>query len=94
MVRPRVRTAQPTEQEIEAFGNMAEQPPQTRQAPPSEAVRKHKEPKITGYNFRMTASQQKLLSHAAETEDISQQKLLERIVWPALAERYGETTSK
>ncbi|WP_274611074.1 MULTISPECIES: hypothetical protein [Mycobacteriales] len=42
----------------------------------------------------MTATQQKLLSQAAEAEDISQQKLLERIVWPTLTARYGETTTK
>ncbi|GAA1078627.1 hypothetical protein GCM10009648_14660 [Tsukamurella spumae] len=94
MVRSRARTAPPTEAEIEAFGNMAEQPPQAPQAPPSEAPRRHKEPKVTGYNFRMTATQQKLLSQAAEAEDISQQKLLERIVWPTLTARYGETTTK
>ena len=42
------------------------------------------------HHLRMTASQQQLLSQAAEVEDISQQKLLESIIWPALTERYGE----
>lgn len=90
MVKPRPRPTQATVQEIEAFGNMAEQPRETAATSPARVVRKHKEPKVTGYNFRMTASQQQLLSQAADVEDISQQKLLESIIWPALTERYGE----
>ena len=69
---------------------MAEQSRESAATPPVRVVRKHREPKVNGCNFRMTASQQKLLSQAAEVEDISQQKLLESIIWPALTERYGE----
>ena len=90
MVKPRPRPTQATEQEIEAFGNMAEQSRESAATPPVRVVRRHREPKVNGCNFRMTASQQKLLSQAAEVEDISQQKLLESIIWPALTERYGE----
>ena len=69
---------------------MAEQSRESAATPPVRVVRKHREPKVNGCNFRMTASQQQLLSQAAEVEDISQQKLLESIIWPALTERYGE----
>lgn len=93
MVKPRSRTVQPTEQEIEAFGNMAEQPRQPADASSIPILatepRRRKEPKVTGYNFRMSASEKKLLSYASEVEDISEQKILERLVWPALKERYG-----
>lgn len=94
MVRPRSRTVQPTEQEIEAFGNMAEQPRRPLDASSrlaaSAAPRKRKEPKVTGYNFRMTAAEKELLSHASEVEELSEQKILERLVWPVLWERYPE----
>jgi len=94
MVKPRSRTTQPTEQEIEAFGNMAEQPrrPLATVQPesPTGRPKKRKEPKVTGYNFRMSASEKKLLSHASGVEDLSEQKILERLVWPVLWERYPE----
>lgn len=94
MVKPRARTVQPTEQEIEAFGNMAEQPrrplDELPQLAPVGSFKKRKEPKVTGYNFRMSASEKKLLSHASDAEDLSEQKILERLVWPVLWERYPE----
>lgn len=100
MPKPRARTAPPTAEEIEAFGNQAEQPktqPAAPSGPQSEQVstpiarpRKVKEPKTTGYTLRMTAAEKALLTHAAESEDISEQKVLERLVWPVLRERYGD----
>lgn len=94
MVKPRSRTTQPTEQEIEAFGNMAEQPRGPVDTSPSPAPaappKKRKDPKVTGYNFRMTAVEKQLLTRAALEEDISEQKILERLVWPALRERYAD----
>jgi len=94
MVKPRSRTTQPTEQEIEAFGNMAEQPRRPLDAPMPQTLtsvpKKRKEPKVTGYNFRMSASEKQLLSHASGIEDLSEQKILERLVWPVLWARYPE----
>ncbi|WP_454812852.1 hypothetical protein [Paenarthrobacter nitroguajacolicus] len=73
---------------------MAEQPrrPLDELPPlaPAGASKKRKEPKVTGYNFRMTASEKTLLSHASDVEDLSEQKILERLVWPVLWERYPE----
>ena len=96
MVRPRSRVA-PTAEEIEAFGNMAEQPRRTIEASVPEASivtsKKRKEPKVSGYNFRMTAAEKRLLTHAAEMEDISEQKVLERLVWPVLNDRYPDLKS-
>lgn len=86
MVKPRSRSAAPTEEEIEAFGNQAEQPAQSLGV----GRVKVKEPKVTGINLRMTVTQQRLLQKAAEAEDISQQKILEHLIWPALQARYGE----
>lgn len=51
--------------------------------------RRNKEPKTGGINFRASSSQLDLLRQAALEEDISQQKVLERLVWPILEERYG-----
>lgn len=88
MVKPRARTTPPTEAEIEAFGNQAEQP--RRAAAQAAPARRIKEPKSAGYTFRMTERQKRLLTLAADAEDISEQKLLERLVWPALVEKHGE----
>lgn len=84
MVKPRARSSAPSEAEIEQFGNQAEAQPLSR----SRTRNAHKEPKIAGINFRMTASQQRLLQKAADVEDISQQKILEQIVWPLLMDKY------
>lgn len=88
MVKTRSRTAAVTEEEIERFGNQAEQP--AGQVAADRPLRKLREPKVTGINFRMTARQQRLLQRAADAEDVSQQKILERTVWPSLMEKYGE----
>ena len=85
MVKPRTRTVAPTEAEIEAFGNQAEQRTKT----PAISARKTKAPYVTGVNFRMTENQKELLQLASEKEDISQQKVLEKLVWPILAEKYN-----
>lgn len=78
MVKPRIRSSEPSNEEIERFGNQAEQgAPSARPSPA-------KEPKTVGINFRMTKTQQELLRRAAEAEDVSQQKILDRIVWPQL----------
>lgn len=84
MVKPRTRSTAPTEAEIEAFGNQAEQ----RTAAPANSSKKTKAPYVTGVNFRMTESQKVLLQLASEQEDISQQKVLEKLVWPILLEKY------
>jgi hypothetical protein len=90
MVKPRSRSVAPTEEEIERFGNQAEQP--SRAVMNDVTHPRHKEPKVTGINLRMTATQQKLLQRAAAHEDISQQKVLERLIWPVLAEKYPPTS--
>ncbi|WP_265733337.1 hypothetical protein [Paenarthrobacter ureafaciens] len=38
----------------------------------------------------MTAVEKQLLTRVALEEDISEQKILERLVWPALRERYAD----
>lgn len=86
MVKPRQRSMPPTAQEIENFGNQAEQPPNSA-LPVLQAT---KEPKVSGINLRMTRTQHGLLQRAALDQDISQQKVLERLIWPVLNERYGE----
>jgi hypothetical protein len=48
--------------------------------------------KNTGTQFRFSASQKQLLRVAALDQEMSMQKILERLVWPALEERYGVTT--
>lgn len=93
MVKPRVRQSPATDRQIEEFANRAEQPPmlvpiQAKPDLPAWKIR-NKEKKATGLNFRTSESQMALLRAAAEIEDISQQKVLERIVWPILEERYG-----
>ena len=50
------------------------------------------EPKNRGTQFRCSASQLQLLQVASLDQEMSIQKVLERIVWPALEERYGVTT--
>lgn len=85
MVKPRTRTTAPTEAEIEAFGNQAEQ--QTTH--PVSVPKKTKERYVTGINFRMTETQKNLLQRASEEEDISQQKVLEKIVWSILSKKYN-----
>lgn len=56
--------------------------------------RRNREPKSGGINFRASASQLDLLRTAALVEEISQQKILERLVWPILEEKYGASLSE
>ncbi|WP_432246254.1 hypothetical protein ACRB8A_19930 (plasmid) [Arthrobacter sp. G.S.26] len=84
MVKPRVRSSEPSNEEIERFGNQAEQ------GAPAAGPARLKEPKVVGINFRMTKTQQELLRKAAEAEDVSQQKILDRIVWPQLQAKYQD----
>lgn len=82
------------EREIEAFAERAELPKPERQAsmpdtPVTDWRSRNKEPKTTGLNFRLSKSQSALLQRAAAEEDISQQKVLERIIWPLLEDKYG-----
>jgi hypothetical protein len=91
--RPRQSPAA-DEREIEAFAERAELPRPERQDSPSAVAAvdwrsRNKEPKTTGLNFRLSKSQSALLQEAAADQDISQQKVLERIVWPLLEEKYG-----
>lgn len=97
MVKPRARQSPATDRQIEEFANRAEQNPAALPLPvksdlPAWKLR-NKEKKTTGLNFRASDSQMALLRAAAEHEEISQQKLLERIVWPILEERYGSGAS-
>lgn len=88
MVKMRSRS---TEQEIEAFAERAERPaPASRQGKHLPAWKlRNKEPKTGGINFRASQSQLDLIRRAAADQEISQQKILERIVWPALEAAYG-----
>lgn len=79
-----------SERAIEEFAARAEQPASPDAGGAEGIVRKPaREPKISGINFRMTERQMALLREASVQEDVSQQKVLERIVWPILEERYG-----
>lgn len=89
------------EERIKAFANQAEQGPQPAEVkPPDEAFieglppwkRRNLEPKHTGTQFRLSESQKLLLRVAALDQETSIQKILERLVWPAIEERYGVTT--
>lgn len=54
---------------------------------------RNREPKVGGINFRASSSQLDLLRTAALVEEVSQQKVLERLVWPILEEKYGSGAS-
>lgn len=101
MVKVRQRSTPQQEQAAEEFAARAEQPdPSEREidsAQQSKAgqdvpawKRRNREPKTSGANIRVSKSQLELLRRAAETEEISQQKLIESILWPVLEERYGD----
>jgi len=51
--------------------------------------RRNREPKTSGINLRASPSQLDLLRSESLVEEISQQKVLERILWPILEEKYG-----
>lgn len=50
---------------------------------------RNREPKTRGIMLRCSESQHQLLKIASLDDEMSQQKVLERIVWPVLEERYG-----
>jgi hypothetical protein len=52
--------------------------------------RRNKEPKHVQIMLRASESQRELLQTASEHQEISQQKILEALVWPVLEEQYGE----
>ena len=101
MVKVRQRSTPQQEQAAEEFAAKAEQPDSSargvhpaQQSRASQDLpawkRRNKEPKTSGANIRISKSQLELLRRAAEAEDISQQKLIENILWPVLEERYGD----
>ena len=94
----RQRSTPEQEQAAEEFAAKAEQPdPPVRSGQQSEVrqdlpawKRRNKEPKTSGANIRVSKSQLELLRKAAEIEEVSQQRLIENILWPVLEERYGD----
>lgn len=95
MAVKRTRTRQ---QVVEDFGNQAEKEPAVRLVPVKSLTgipawkRRNKEPKHVQIMLRASESQRELLQAAAEHQEISQQKILEALVWPILEEKYGMTT--
>lgn len=85
------------EDAIKAFGDRAEQPPArtagltVRNAVEGEPAwkQRNREPKHSGVMIRVSESQLELLRMASKAEELSQQKVVERILWPVLEERYG-----
>jgi hypothetical protein len=101
MVKVRQRSTPQQERAAEEFAAKAEQPDpsmsetrSSRRPQPGQDLpawkRRNKEPKTSGANIRVSKSQLELLRRAAEFEEISQQKLIENILWPVLEERYGD----
>lgn len=95
-----VKRARTRQQVIEDFGNQAEKEPAARPVMVKSLTgipawkRRNREPKNIQIMLRASESQRALLQAAAEHQELSQQKILENIVWPVLEERYGnsETT--
>lgn len=102
MVTKRTREASPDADAIAAFGEQFEKhPPKPAEVkPPVEAFieglppwkQRNLEPKRIGTQFRCSESQIALLRVASLDQEMSIQKILERLVWPAIEERYGVTT--
>jgi hypothetical protein len=101
VVKVRQRSTPQQERAAEEFAARAEQsdPPGREATPARQSAagqdlpawkRRNKEPKTSGANIRVSKSQLELLRRAAEAEEISQQKLIENILWPVLEERYGD----
>lgn len=92
-----VRRPRTIKQVVEDFGNQAEKEPAARPAPVKSLTRfpawkiRNKEPKHVQIMLRASESQRELLQAAAEHQEISQQKILENLVWPILEEQYGIT---
>jgi hypothetical protein len=83
------------QQAAQEWASRAEQPekPATpaRRKPPEPAWKtRNREPKFHGVNIRVSKSQLELLKSVADWEEISQQKLVESILWPVLEEKYEE----
>lgn len=90
-----------TKRKAEDFVEAGEQPaPPAEVKPPVEAFieglppwkQRNLEKKVIGTQFRCSASQIQLLRVASLDQELSIQKILERLVWPAIEERYGVTT--
>jgi hypothetical protein len=97
MAVKRQRTKQ---QVIEDFGNQAEKEPAARPAPIKSLTvipawkRRNREPKHVQIMLRASESQRELLQAASEHQEVSQQKILEALVWPVLEEQYGITETE
>lgn len=90
MVTPRGRDLPPVDEaKLNRFAAEAEQPRKAKPDLPAWKIR-NKEPKEVPFNFRASKSQSRMLREWAEEEDISLQKLLERIILPILEEERGE----
>lgn len=90
-----VKRARTRQQVVEDFGNQAEKEPVARPVPVKSLTRvpawklRNREPKHVQIMLRASESQRALLQAAAEHQELSQQKILESIVWPVLEEQYG-----
>lgn len=90
MVNPRGRSIPAVDEaKLQRFAGEAEQPRKVKPDLPAWKVR-NKEPKDGApFNFRVSRSQAQMLREWADEEEISYQKLLERIVLPILEEERG-----
>lgn len=57
---------------------------------PAHRRRARSGPKKDAVSFRFNAAQRDLLNVAVAHEDLSQQQLLESLIWETLEDRYGE----
>lgn len=90
MVKMRAAQQSPAvEKDIEAFGDAAEKPERPTKADEPAWKTRNREPKSHGFNLRVSKSQLQLLKAAADLEEISQQKFVERELWPLMEEKYG-----
>lgn len=96
--------ADPSANEVEKSSNSKTPVPKATDSPSARArilapameawKQRNREPKTGGINFRASTSQLELLRTAALVEEMSQQKILERLVWPILEEKYGSSLSE
>lgn len=63
--------------------------PTVRPDLPAHRLRAKSGPKKDAVSFRFNAAQRELLNIAVAHEDMSQQELLETLIWEVLEERYG-----
>lgn len=94
MVRVRPATDPAVAKDIEAFVGQAEQPERPRKEDEPKWKQRNREAKSHGFNLRVSKSQLELLKAAADWEEISQQKLAERVFWPLMEEKYGHLLEK